>query len=167
MFAKTCPVSILLLFNDFKPMKKLSNLILTSLICLLTISITNAQNKPEKEEIFEIVRTPPRPKGGMPGFLRSFCRQLHYPKQIRNAGIEGTVIIQFVVDHGGTLQNFKVVQSLHPLCDQEVIRALKKAPKWHPGCHRCPRIKLVRRLAVKFRIKNIFHEGIRCSYQPH
>jgi protein TonB len=71
--------------------------------------------------------------GGMERFYEMLRNELQYPETARAAGIQGTVVLEFVVEKNGSISNPKVLYSLFHDCDQEAIRALLKLPKWKPA----------------------------------
>jgi periplasmic protein TonB len=48
-------------------------------------------------------------------------------------GIEGKVVVAFMVDENGKISDATIIESLHKLCDQEAIRLVKSMPAWTPG----------------------------------
>ena len=58
---------------------------------------------------------------------------LKYPVIAQENGIQGRVILRFVVSKTGTIDNVTVLRSLDPTCDKEAIRVVKSMPKWIPG----------------------------------
>lgn len=70
--------------------------------------------------------------GGFDAFINIFNRNLVYPPIARETGIEGTVKIQFNVNNEGDLVNEKVIKSIDPLLDEEVLRVIKLSEKWTP-----------------------------------
>jgi TonB family protein len=58
---------------------------------------------------------------------------LHYPEDAQRRGIQGRVIVRFVVDVDGSIKQVEVVRSLSPSCDAEAVRAVKAMPDWSPG----------------------------------
>ncbi|HAS43369.1 MAG TPA: hypothetical protein DCS93_23010 [Microscillaceae bacterium] len=142
--------------DDSTPKQKLFYVIVLFILLLIT-SVVSAQTNPLKnveaeEEIFQIVYKPQSPRGGIPAFLRYIQRNLKYPKQARSMGIEGTVIIRFMVAKNGEITQCQVLKSLHPSCHEAVIRVLKKSPKWRPGSARGPIHNLFKRVAVTFKL---------------
>lgn len=77
---------------------------------------------------------PPLPPAEYPGgeaALDDFLdKNVNYPKKARRAGAEGTVVVECQVGTDGKLLNPKVVRSLHPACDREALRVVKKMPNW-------------------------------------
>jgi TonB family protein len=57
----------------------------------------------------------------------------HYPMEARKNKIEGTVIIQFIINADGSCTDFKVVKGIGYGCDEAAVEAFKKMPKWNPA----------------------------------
>jgi TonB family protein len=60
-------------------------------------------------------------------------KNLKYPDKARLDKIQGRVIVTFVVDKTGLIRDIKILRSLSPECDAEVIRMMKEMPKWNPA----------------------------------
>ena len=71
--------------------------------------------------------------GGMEKFYAMLQNELKYPETARNANIQGTVVVEFVVEKDGRITAPKAIYSLFPDCDKEAIRALLQLPKWAPA----------------------------------
>jgi protein TonB len=71
--------------------------------------------------------------GGMEKFYDMLRNELQYPETARAASIQGTVVIEFVVEKNGSITSPEVKHSLFPDCDKEAVRALLKLPKWIPA----------------------------------
>lgn len=82
---------------------------------------------------YETLDEKPSFPGGMSAFSQWVRNNMHYPEEAYNNGIQGRVIIQFVIDQYGTITNIKVKRSVDPSLDKEAIRVVKAMPKWIPG----------------------------------
>lgn len=91
---------------------------------------TAKEEKPVTKEA-PIQREPEFP-GGMQAWLDFLRKNLTPPEEL-DAGEKKTVVIRFEVAADGTVTNFQVAQSGGRLFDNEVIRVLKKMPKWKPA----------------------------------
>ncbi|HAS46643.1 MAG TPA: energy transducer TonB [Microscillaceae bacterium] len=108
----------------------------------------------EKEEkIFLISETQAMPKGGISAFYKYIGENLDYPAQARRMSIEGTVVLQFIVEKDGSLTDFKVLKSVGGGCDEEAIRVLKKSPKWSPGKQRGVPVRVRRSIPIRFTLR--------------
>ena len=59
--------------------------------------------------------------------------RLKYPKDAKAAGIEGTVVVKFVIGTNGGVQEIEVEQGVFPSLDAEAVRVVKSSPKWRPA----------------------------------
>lgn len=100
-----------------------------------------AVNTPPKEEvkqqvvekIFDVVEVPPTFPGGE-GQLRAWlAANTKYPPVAEDNGIQGRVIVQFVVERDGSVSNVNVVRGVDPSLDKEAARVVRSMPKWTPG----------------------------------
>ena len=60
-------------------------------------------------------------------------KNLNYPEKAKELGITGKVIIQFIVNQNGQVQDVKAIQMVDSLLDMEAIRVIKSSPGWKPG----------------------------------
>ncbi len=79
------------------------------------------------------VEVMPEFPGGQKEMMKFINNNLKYPPEAKAQGIQGTVVIQFVVTKAGKLENFKVMRGIKPLLDEEALRVLKVMPDWIPG----------------------------------
>lgn len=82
--------------------------------------------------ISDVTRNPEFP-GGRDAMVKWLAKHLKYPSAAKRMGIEGEVVVAFVVDEKGKISETSIVESLHRLCDREAIRLVKSMPDWIPG----------------------------------
>ncbi len=99
-------------------------------------------------EIFVVVEQMPELIGG----LGDIQKKIRYPEIARKAGVEGRVIIQFVVDENGNVQDPNVVRGIGAGCDEEALRVVKEA-KFKPGKQRGKSVKVKMSLPITFKLK--------------
>ncbi|HEX3008633.1 MAG TPA: TonB family protein [Bacteroidales bacterium] len=88
----------------------------------------------EEEPVFCIVEIPATFQGGdLSNFQRWISNNIRYPQVAIENNIEGKVYVKFFVDKQGYVQNPEIVRSLHPSCDEEVLRYIKTSPRWSPA----------------------------------
>jgi protein TonB len=102
----------------------------------------------EEEEIFVVVEQAPELIGGLEG-LQS---RIVYPEIALKAGIEGRVILQFVIDRNGNVNNPVVVRGIGGGCDEEALRAIRTS-KFTPGLQRGRPVSVRYSLPVTFKFK--------------
>ena len=87
-------------------------------------------------------------------FLEKWVYQyLKYPEYARENGIQGRVLVDFVVNEKGEVQDVTVSRSIHTSLDQEAVRVVAASPKWRPGRHRGKPVKVAVTVAVDFRLE--------------
>ena len=89
-----------------------------------------------KEELpkpLRYVEEMPEFPGGQNAMLAYLQQEIVYPQVAISNGIQGTVLLEFVVEMDGSISNIKPLVSLYPACDEEAIRVVKAMPKWKPG----------------------------------
>lgn len=94
-----------------------------------------AVNKvPDPRSKFPIVEQKP---GFMGGDANAFSQwvnaHLIMPKEAKENGIQGRVLLQFTVDEDGNVRDVKVAKGVHPCLDKEAVRVVSSSPKWTPG----------------------------------
>ena len=85
------------------------------------------------DEPFEVVEEQPEFPGGMDAFRRYLQDHLRYPESAQDAGIQGKVIVRFVVERDGSATAVEVFKGVDPALDKEAVRVVKSIPKWKPG----------------------------------
>jgi TonB family protein len=100
--------------------------------------------------VYEVVETQPSPAGGMAGWNKYLSENLRYPPNAQRKGIEGTVIVAFVVNTDGTTTDIEILRSIGGGCDEEVIRIVQGSPKWTPGMQRGTPVRTRMRLPLRF-----------------
>jgi len=105
--------------------------------------------KDEQEDFFVAVEQMPQLIGG----LAKLQKTITYPEMARKAGIEGRVIVQFIVTENGTVENPRVIRGIGGGCDEEALRAVKKA-RFKPGRQRGKAVRVQYSLPVVFRLQN-------------
>lgn len=115
---------------------------------------------PKKEDVVEeeapVIRAEQMPKFGKSGGLdefRTWCfQQIVYPQAAVDNGIQGSVVLSFVIEKDGTLTNIKVLRSRDRDLDAEAVRVLKSSPKWQPGKNRGKPVRVTYTLPINFQL---------------
>jgi protein TonB len=111
-----------------------------------------AEVAPPKPEPTVIVK-PPQFPGGDKELVKWLGSHLRYPPMAEEMGIQGLVIVEFVVGMDGKLSDVTVVQSVHKLCDEEAIRLIKSMPDWIPGESTTGVAVATRKLPIRFALR--------------
>ncbi len=90
-------------------------------------------NLPEDTAIYETPECLPSYRGDVEALYRHIAFEMHYPDSAIEKGIEGRVIIRFVVEKDGRLTNFEVLKSPDDLLSEEALRVLRLTEPWIPA----------------------------------
>ena len=107
-----------------------------------------------EEKIFEVVEQPASFPGGDSAMMKWLNENIRYPVIAQENGIQGRVIIQFVVARDGSIDDIKVVRGVDPSLDREAIRLVGEMPKWIPGKQGGTAVKVRFTLPIVFKLQN-------------
>lgn len=86
--------------------------------------------------------------------LREWIKKnMKYPSYAKNNGIEGQVLVVFIVEKDGSISNAEVSWGVDPSLDQEALRIVNKMPKWKPGTPNGVAMRVKYRLPITFTLK--------------
>jgi protein TonB len=112
----------------------------------------------ESEEIFTVLEDPATFQGGgIAEFRKWVMSKMKYPQIAQENGIQGNVVIEFVVDEEGKIGRIKVLQSPDPVLTEAAVKVLEEANKlkkgWKPGKQRGKAVKQKFVLPVAFKLQ--------------
>ncbi|WP_302536643.1 M56 family metallopeptidase [Phocaeicola coprophilus] len=88
--------------------------------------------------------------GGMEALNTYLRNNIRYPQEAQKAGIQGRVIIQFIVSKDGSITDAEVIESVDPQLDAEGLRLIKNMPRWKPGMRKGQAIRVKQTLPIRF-----------------
>ena len=90
---------------------------------------------PDDDEVksIRVVEDLPQFPGGPVEMMKWLTRNLKYPKQSEQLKQQGRVVAEFIVNKDGSITDVRIVSSLTPPCDREVLRVLSMMPRWTAG----------------------------------
>lgn len=103
-------------------------------------------------EIFKSVEQMPEFPGGNLGLVQFLSENIQYPPQAAEVGMEGKVIVQFVVEKDGSIGEVKVARGVDPLLDAEAMRVCKTLPRFTPGRQNGQPVRVWFTLPVTFKL---------------
>ncbi|MCC8426890.1 TonB family protein [Mucilaginibacter sp. UR6-11] len=116
-----------------------------------TLPIQFTLGEPEDNEVYQKVDKQPAFKDGwMEGFTKFLSSNIRYPAADRKNGVEGKVIVQFVVETDGSLTNFKVIRTPSEAMGAEAVRVLSLSPKWNPGILNLKAVRTMYTVPINF-----------------
>ena len=78
---------------------------------------------------------------------------MKYPQEAVKNGIQGRVLVDFIIDETGKVRDVKVLKGADPLLDEEAVRIVSASPQWKPGRVRGQKVKSEMSLYVEFRLE--------------
>ena len=115
-----------------------------------------AQPEPPKEEetkVFDVVEENPSFPGGQGALMQWLRDNIKYPVIAAENGIEGRVIVQFVVSKTGSISGVTVVRGVDPSLDKEAVRVVSAMPNWTPGKQNGTTVNVRYTLPVTFKLQ--------------
>jgi len=105
------------------------------------------------QKIFDVVEQQPSFPGGQSALLSWLSSNIHYPPVAEENGIQGRVVVSFVVEPDGSISNVQVVRGVDPSLDKEAVRVTKAMPKWVPGKQNGQAVRVKYNLPVTFKLQ--------------
>ena len=117
-----------------------------------TSGITGSSASAEDMELHTLdgIENYPEFPGGHSAFIKFLSRNLKYPANAVERGIEGKVLISFIIEKNGRLSNIKILRGIGYGCDEEAIRVLEKSPEWKPGIQNKQKVRVAYTLPINF-----------------
>ena len=94
------------------------------------------QEKTAEDDIVNVAEKLPEYPGGMSELMKYLSMNIRYPKEAQNKGIQGRVVVQFVVNKDGSISDAKVLKAVDPQLDAEALRVVNAMPNWIPGMNK-------------------------------
>lgn len=111
------------------------------------------EKKAEPEQVFKSVEQMPTFPGGDAALMKYLSSHLQYPTMAQENGVQGTVVVQFVVTKTGKVGEVKVVRSVDRDLDKEATRVCRSLPNFVPGRQNGQAVNVWYTLPVKFKLQ--------------
>ncbi|MCT4639436.1 MAG: energy transducer TonB [Bacteroidales bacterium] len=135
-------------------------------ICMISSPSVNAQStekkdtlkpdssKIEEDPIYIVAEQMPRFRNqGLYHFQNWVMNNLRYPRKAIKDGTQGMVIARFIIGKDGKVSDVEIHSGISPECDNEVMRVIKKSPRWKPGKQRGKKVRVRHTVPIKFILK--------------
>lgn len=109
--------------------------------------------EPQREATIQMTEMLPEFPGGQAALLTYLRKNVNYPIAAQESGIQGRVIVQFVVNKDGTVSDPAVLRSVSPVLDREAVRVIMSMPRWRPGMQGGRPVRATYALPVSFKLK--------------
>ncbi|MBQ1987507.1 MAG: energy transducer TonB [Muribaculaceae bacterium] len=113
------------------------------------------EKKPEPEKVFTAVEQMPQFPGGDAALMKYLSNNINYPQVAMENGVQGRVIVQFVVTKNGTVGEVKVIRSVDRDLDKEAVRLCKSLPKFIPGKMNGQAVNVWYTLPITFKLQGL------------
>lgn len=104
--------------------------------------------------VFTSVEKVPEFPGGLEAFSRYLGRNIRYPAVDRENGVQGRVIISFVVEKDGSLSDIHVTRGVAEAIDKEALRVMAASPTWKPGLQNGKRVRVLYSVPISFTLSD-------------
>ena len=105
------------------------------------------------EQVFQSVEQMPQFPGGEAALMKFLQSHINYPPMAAENGVQGRVVVQFVVDKTGKIGEVKVVRTVDKDLDKEAVRVCKSLPKFTPGRQNGQPVAVWYTLPVSFKLQ--------------
>ena len=116
---------------------------------------TNNKNTPAKntENVYEVIEQMPQFPGGEQALLKYLSTNIRYPIIAQENGVQGKVIVRFVVNKSGEVENAVVFKAVDESLDAEALRVIKKLPDWIPAEQNGEKVSVYYTLPITFKLQ--------------
>jgi len=111
-----------------------------------------AQEVAGEDKVYTTIEKMPQYPGGVNELMRYLARNIKYPKDAQQKGIQGKLIVQFVINKSGKVENAKVLRGVDPSIDQEGLRVVNTFPDWIPGEQSGKKVSVFYTLPIAFKL---------------
>ena len=110
-------------------------------------------DEPEEDDFFYFVEDMPDFQGGgQEAFRQWIFQNLKYPQLAAENGIQGRVVVHFIVNADGTVSDAEVVRGVDASLDREALRVINASPRWTPGKQRGNPVRVAFHFPIDFRL---------------
>lgn len=117
-----------------------------------TAHIAPPQNE-NPDELVDFSSTMPEYPGGEEALIAFLRDNMKYPTQARNSNVEGRVVVGFIVNRDGNIENIQIKRGLGYGCDEEARRVIGMMPKWSPGDNNGKKVSVIYELPIFFELE--------------
>ncbi|MBL7982068.1 MAG: energy transducer TonB [Flavobacteriales bacterium] len=104
----------------------------------------------QEEPIYDIVEVMPEYPGGQRALMNYLTKNLKFPDEAREQGVQGTVFIVFIVEMDGRISGVRVLRGIGSSFEEEAMRVVRNMPMWQPGTHRGKAVRVRYNLPIRF-----------------
>ena len=107
----------------------------------------------EETKVFTVVEQMPMFPGGDAALMSYLANNIHYPTVAAENGVQGRVVVGFVVERDGSITDVRILRGVDPSLDREAMRVVKSMPRWNPGKQNGSAVRVKYQVPVSFRLQ--------------
>jgi TonB family protein len=107
----------------------------------------------DDNKVYDVIDQMPQFPGGEPSLISYIGHNLKYPIEAQRKGIQGTVIVRFVVSKTGQVGKVEVLRNVFPALDNESVRVVQSLPDWIPGEQKGVKVNVYYTLPIRFKLQ--------------
>ena len=127
-----------------------------SVLALLLMVNTNAMAQSKKianDKVLEKAEVMPQFPGGDQAMMKFVSENVQYPEEAKEKEISGRVLVGFIVEKDGSVNEVKIVRGIGGGCDEEAVRVVKAMPKWKPGKEKGKPVRVSYMMPIFFKLQ--------------
>ncbi len=111
------------------------------------------EEEEDADMIYQVVENQPEFPGGTSALMQYLGNYIQYPEASQEKGVQGRVVVLFIVNKDGSISDPVVARSVDPNLDKEALRLVSSMPKWKPGMQRGKPVRVRYTLPVAFKFQ--------------
>ncbi len=117
------------------------------------VEMPNGMEVDKTKKAFDVVEQMPQYPGGPAALMQFLAQNIRYPEEAHKAGVQGRVIVSFVVETDGSISEAKAVKSVSSELDAEALRVINSMPNWIPGMQNGEAVRVKYTIPVTFQLQ--------------
>jgi len=128
------------------------SVVLVTLFCTLAVNGNCYAQEVQKEKVYTDADVLPEYPGGVEALINYVAQNIKYPELAKKAGIQGKVMVEFVVRKDGKVDDIKVLKGIGTGCDEEAVRVVKGLSTFKPGKNEGKTVNVKMVLPIAFKL---------------
>jgi len=105
-------------------------------------------------DVYMFVEQMPAFPGGEEKLVEFVSKNVEYPQEAKEEGVQGRVFVGFVVEKDGSIGDVKLLRGIGHGCDEEALRVVQGMPKWKPGMHNGEFVRVSYQIPIHFKLED-------------
>ena len=107
----------------------------------------------DDNKLYDRAEVAPQFPGGTAALSQYLSRNVNYPPVAIETGVQGRVLVRFVVEKDGSISSASVARSVDPALDKEALRVVRSMPRWKPGTQGGKPVRVKHTLPIDFQLQ--------------